>query len=106
GSRAAVMKRMGTPTEAYILDRDGRLVRLLPSALRASTAEWLETGLLMLTDLDRDFLGLALVDPDRPDAVMKGLVIADHDVDAGVVDPGKTKAAVGGEAGICRSRRG
>ncbi|TMD39332.1 MAG: hypothetical protein E6I89_05335 [Chloroflexi bacterium] len=105
GSRAAVMKRMGTPTEAHILYPDGRLVRLLPSALRASTAEWLETGLLMLTDLDRDFLGLALVDPDRPDAVMKWLFIEDHDVEGVVVDPGKTKAAVIVNDGIYDSIR-
>src|SRR5438445_7225568 len=99
------MKWMGSPPAAHCLCPDGRLVRLLPSALRASTAEWLETGLLMLTDLDRDFLGLALVDPDRPDAVMKWLFIEDHDVEGVVVDPGKTKAAVIVNDGIYDSIR-
>ena len=94
GSRAVVMKRMGTPAEAYVLERDGRLTRLLPEALRASAVEWLEAGVLMLTDVGRDFLGLALVDPAHPDTVARWLVDEDHDVDGVAVDPTKTKAAV------------
>ena len=105
GARAAVMKSMGTPTEAYLLDRDGRLVRLLKSALRASTVEWLDTGLLMLTDVGRDFLGLALVDPEHPDAVVRWLFEEDHDVEGVVADPGKTKAAVIVNDGIYDSIR-
>ncbi len=105
GVRAAVMKRMGTPTEAYILDRDGRRVRLLDGALRASTVEWIEAGLLVLTDVGRDFLGLALVDPELPGAVVRRLFNEDHDVEGVVVDPRKTKAAVIVNDGIYDSIR-
>ena len=100
GERAVVMKSMGTPTEAHILDRDGRLSRLLPGALRVSAVDWLDAGIHVMTDLGRDFLGLALVDPGRPDAVVRWLFNEDHDLEGVVVDPGKTKAAVIVNSGI------
>jgi len=105
GQRAVVMKRMGTPTEAYVLHRDGRLARLLSGALRASAVEWQDSGILVLTDLDRDFLGLALVDPDRPDDIVRWLFNEDHDVEGVVIDPGKTRAAVIVNDGIYDSIR-
>ena len=46
GKRAVVSKSMGTPTESYVLERDGRLTRLLPSALRVHPVEWLSEGIL------------------------------------------------------------
>lgn len=100
GTCAAVMKRLGTPTQAHVLDRHGGLTRLLPDALRAETVEWLETGLLMLTDLGRDFFGLALVDPARPDRVARWLMEEPHDVEGAVVDPGRTKVAVAVNEGV------
>src|SRR5438309_1943987 len=105
GTRAAVMKTMGTPTEAYLLDRDGGLVRLLEGALRASTVEWIDAGPLVLTDVGRDYLGLALVDPEHPDAVARWLFEEDHDVEGVVVDPGKTRAALIVNDGIYDSIR-
>ena len=94
GDRAAVMKRIGTPTEAYILDRARKMTRLLPGALRAEPVEWIDAGILTLTDLGRDFLGLALVDPDHPDAVARWLIDEHHDVEGFVIDGAHTKAAV------------
>jgi dienelactone hydrolase len=105
GARAAVMKRLGTPGEAHILERDGRMTRVLASAVRASTVEWTPDGLLVLSDLGRDFLGLALVDPNRPEAVARWVVAEDHDVEAAVVDPSKTRAAVVVNEGVYDSVR-
>lgn len=94
GSRAAVMKTMGTPTEAHLLDRDGRLRRLLPDALRAHPVEWLEEGILVMTDLGRDFLGVALVDPAQPDRIARRVYDEPHDVEGVVVDASHSRAAV------------
>ncbi len=94
GTRAAVMKRMGTPTEAFLLERDGRLTRVLGEALRATTVEWMDAGLLVATDAGRDFLGLAFVDPARPDAIARWIFAEDHDVEGAVVDPSRNRVAV------------
>ncbi|MEO8744057.1 MAG: prolyl oligopeptidase family serine peptidase [Candidatus Dormiibacterota bacterium] len=100
GSRAVVMKRMGTPTESYILDRTGTMTRLLPKALRVHPVEWLDEGILVVTDFERDFLGLALVLPDRPTEVARWLLAEDHDVDGVAVDPARMKAAAVTNQGI------
>jgi dipeptidyl aminopeptidase/acylaminoacyl peptidase len=91
---------MGTPTEAYILDRGGAMTRLLPAALRVHPVEWLDEGILVLTDLDRDFVGLAVVDPSRPDQVARRVFDDEHDVDGAVLDPSATKVAVVVNEGI------
>ena len=94
GARAIAVKVLGTPTEAYILDHDGSMSRLLPLALRVHPVEWLAEGLVVLTDLDRDFVGLAIVDPDEPDEIVRWVLDEDHDVDGAVLDPTTTKVAV------------
>jgi pimeloyl-ACP methyl ester carboxylesterase len=94
GDRAIVVKVMGTPTEAYILTRAGTLTRLLSRALRAHPVEWLRDGIVVITDLDRDFAGLALVDPQRPDEVARWLFAEDEELEGAVVDPSATKAAL------------
>src|SRR4051812_40031827 len=53
GTRAAVMKVMGTPTEAHILERDGTLTRVLATAKRVHPIAWHADGVLVLTDLER-----------------------------------------------------
>ena len=100
GTRAAVMKVMGTPTDGYILDRDGTLTRLLPAALRVQPVEWLDEGILVLTDFERDFLGLALVSPDRPAEIARRLLDEDHDIEGVAVDRAKSKAAIVVNEGI------
>lgn len=100
GDRAAVIKLLGTPEEAYLLDRDGTVTRLLPDALRAHPVEWLEQGLMVMTDLGRDFLGLALVAPDRPDEVARWLFDEDHDLEGVSVAPSLDKAAIVVNEGI------
>jgi dipeptidyl aminopeptidase/acylaminoacyl peptidase len=100
GTRAVVMKNMGTPTESYVLERDGSLTRILPKALRVHPVEWLDEGILVITDLDRDFLGLAIVSPQRPAEVDRWLLTEDHDVEGVAVDPAGAKAAVIANEGI------
>ena len=105
GSRAMVVKTMGMPTEGYILDRDATLTRLLPDVLRVLPVDWLEQGILVITDGGRDFFGLALIDPERPGSVSRWLVDEDHDVEGAVVDPSRTRAAVIVNEGIYDSIR-
>ncbi|HET7419615.1 MAG TPA: prolyl oligopeptidase family serine peptidase [Candidatus Dormibacteraeota bacterium] len=94
GARAVVSQARGTPNDAYILERTGKLTRILPGALRVLAVDWIETGIVVLTDLDRDFLALALVDPDRPDAVARWLIDEEHDVEGAVLSPDRTRFAV------------
>lgn len=105
GSRAAVIRSEGTPTQAYVLDRDGRMTRLLPDSLRALPVEWLEDGILVVTDGGRDFFGLALVDPARPDAVSRWVFDESHDVEGVTVDPEGKRVAVIVNEGIYDSIR-
>jgi len=103
--RAVVSKSMGTPTEGYILERSGEMTRLLPRALRVHPVEWGAEGILVLTDLDHDFLGVALIDPQRPEVVSRWLVSEDHDVEGAVVSRGMGKVAVVVNEGIADSVR-
>jgi dipeptidyl aminopeptidase/acylaminoacyl peptidase len=105
GNRAVVSKSMGTPTASHILERDGKMTRLLPNALRVHPVEWLRDGVLVMTDLERDFLGLALVDPEQPEVVSQWLVGEDHDVEGAVVDRDGTRVAVVINEGIHDSVR-
>ena len=105
GKQAAVTKRTGTPAESYILDRSGALTGLLPAALRVHPVDWGDEGILVLTDLERDFLGLALVDPQRPEIVSQWLFIEDRDVEGAVLDRNKTKVAAVINEGIYDSVR-
>ena len=105
GSRAAVTKLMGTSTETCILDRDGALTRLLATALRVFPVAWLDGGILVITDGGRDFMGLAFIDPAKPDAVLRWLIEEDHDVEGAVVDRDATRTAVVVNEGIYDSVR-
>src|SRR5690348_14729626 len=105
GSRAVVSQSRGTPTESHVLERSGDMTRLLPRALRVHPVEWLGDGILVMTDLDRDFLGLAMVDPEHPDVVSRWLLDEDHDVEGAVLDPRKNKVAAVVNEGIYDSVR-
>jgi dipeptidyl aminopeptidase/acylaminoacyl peptidase len=105
GTRAAVTKLLGTRTETSILDRDGTLTRLLLSARRVFPIQWLDEGILVMTDGGRDFLGLALINPEQPEAVSRWLVTEDHDVEGAVVDPDVSRVAVVVNEGIYDSVR-
>lgn len=100
GTRAVAVKVKGTPSEAFILDLGGNMTRLLPEGLRVYPVEWMEEGILVLTDLDRDFMGLAFVDPNRPDEVARWLFDDEHDLNGATVDPSATKVAVVVNEGI------
>lgn len=105
GQEAAVTKVMGTPAESYILDRSGALTRLLPAALRVHPVDWTDEGILVATDLDRDFLGLAWIDPQQPELVSRWVFMEDHDVVGAVLDGAGTKLAVVVNDGIHDSVR-
>ena len=94
GARAAVVKLMGTPTEAHILERDGARRRMLPNAVRTHPVEWLEDGIAVLTDDSRDFVGLALVDPSAPEVVARWIFAEDRELGGAVLDPSRTRAAL------------
>ena len=95
GARAAVNKVFGSWTEAHILERDGRMVRILPDARRVSEISWTADGMFMLTDAGgRDFMGLAEVDPERPDVVRRWLIDEARDVEGYAVDHSGRRAAV------------
>jgi pimeloyl-ACP methyl ester carboxylesterase len=105
GNQAAVTKTMGTPAESYVLDRSGALTRLLPSAQRVHPVHWGLEGILVLTDLERDFLGLALIDPQQPETVSRWVFTEDHDVLGAVVPRDEKKLAVVVNEGIYDSVR-
>ncbi|HEY8760265.1 MAG TPA: hypothetical protein VIP52_05065 [Candidatus Dormibacteraeota bacterium] len=95
GTRAVAVKSSGSRQEAYILERDGHLVRVLPGARRAHSPRWTESGILLLTDAgDRDFLDLALVEPERPEDVARWVFAEDHDLEGFVVDNAGRRAAL------------
>lgn len=100
GTRAAVVKSLGTPAEAAILARDGSMTRILPSALRAVPIEWLDEGIVVLTDAGRDFLGLAVVDAGKPDAIARWLFAEEHDLEGVTIDPSHQKAALVVNVGV------
>jgi len=105
GNRAMVLKSMGMPTEGYILDRDGAMNRLLPDSLRVLPVEWIDAGILVVTDGGRDFFGLALVDPAKPAMAARWLFDEDHDLVGVVVDPSRKRAALVVNEGIYDSMR-
>src|SRR5580704_13415226 len=95
GKKAAVNKVFGSWTEAHIMERDGSMVRVLPDARRVSEISWTTNGMFMLTDAgDSDFMGLAEVDPERPDVVRRWLIHEEHDVEGYVVDHSGQRAIV------------
>jgi len=105
GTRAMVVKSMGMPTKGYILDRDGAMTRLLPDSLRVLPVEWIDAGILVVTDGGRDFFGLAVIDPAQPDVVTRWLFSEDHDLEGVVVDPARKRAALVVNEGIYDSIR-
>ena len=95
GKRAVVNKMFGSWTEPHILERDGTMTRLLPDARRASEIRWTANGMFLLTDAGgRDFMGLAEVDPELPNAVKRWLIDEEHDVDGYTVDHAGRRAIV------------
>ena len=105
GSRAMVVKSMGLPTAGYILERSGKLTRLLPSVLRVLPVEWLDEGILVVTEGARDFFGLALIDPSRPDEIGRWVFDEDRDLEGVAVDPARKRAALVVNEGIYDSIR-
>ena len=101
GKRAAVNKVFGSWTEGHILERDGATTRLLPDARRVSEIRWTASGMFMLTDAgNRDFMGLAEVDPKRPDVVKRWLIAEEYDVEGYTIDHAGRRAAVVVNRGI------
>jgi dipeptidyl aminopeptidase/acylaminoacyl peptidase len=78
---------------------------LLPDSLRVLPVEWLDAGILVVTDGGRDFFGLALVDPARPGTVARWLFDENNDVEGVAVDPAHKRAALVVNEGIYDSIR-
>lgn len=95
GERAVVLKSFGSRSEAYLLTRAGELTRLLPGTRRIHEPRWTQAGILLVTDAgDRDFRGLALLDPERPDQVARWLFSEENDVEGFTLDEAQRRAAL------------
>lgn len=95
GTRAVVNKLEGSWTEPHILERDGRMTRLLPNAPRTREITWTAHGIFGLTDDGgRDFMGLAEIDPEHPEAVKRRLFDEQHDVEGYAVDHAGKRAVL------------
>ena len=94
GTRAAVVNTKGTPTDTYILDRDGSLTRVLSGSVRTAPVAWTEAGLITLTDLGRDHVGLAVVDPADPETVSRWIFAEDRELEGATLDRSGMKVAV------------
>ena len=96
-----------TDQDVYVLDTsDGSWVHVTPHPDEAVHVPvgWLPdgSGLLVVSNRDREFAGLAVVRPDRPGR-LEWLVAADWDVEAVELAPGGHLAAVSlNEGGISR----
>lgn len=100
GTRLAVTKALGTLNEAYLLDRDGRLTRVLPGAGRVELA-WTEAGLFALSDLESDFIGsICEIDPTAPALPGRWLLRLDRDIEALVPTEDGRRAALIVNGGI------
>lgn len=94
GTRLAVTKQFGSLNEAYLLDRDGTLTRVLPGARRVDL-HWTAAGLFALSDYESDFFGcLCEVDPDDPAEPRRWVHRLDRDIEALVPDHAGTRAAL------------
>jgi predicted alpha/beta-fold hydrolase len=100
GDRAVVVQTFGSWDEAHLLDRTGRLVRLLPNSRVAYEAAWTGAGLFLLTDGGDDFVGLAEIDPARPMHVKRWLLHPQNDITGLAVSPDGMSAVVVVNAGI------
>ena len=94
GHRAIVSEWFGSWSKSYLLSRTGQLTRILPESRLVEAAEWTEAGLFVLTDAGEDFLGLAEVDPVRPEHIARWVVREAHDVRAVIAAPDGRRAAV------------
>ncbi|HYW23419.1 MAG TPA: alpha/beta fold hydrolase [Terriglobales bacterium] len=96
GTTAAVVEDVPTRSHhnrVHLLQPGGELRQILPDAVYVAGVTWAGDGLLALTDLDREFVGLVELDDDRT-AVRRRLVDEDHDVLAAVPDPAGRRVAV------------
>ena len=95
GSTALVTEQKGLLLgTAYLLHESGELQPVLPDARRVTAGFWARGRLFVLTDLDREFVGLAEMDPARPERPTRWIVDERHDVIAAVPSPTGERAAV------------
>jgi dipeptidyl aminopeptidase/acylaminoacyl peptidase len=97
GRSAAVAQDVPTRPHhdrAYLLREDGELEPILSDALYVAGAAWAGDRLLVMTDLDREYVGLVELDPAHPGAVRRRLVDEEHDVLAVVPDAAGRRVAV------------
>jgi dipeptidyl aminopeptidase/acylaminoacyl peptidase len=92
----AVVAQLHSPlrSKAFLLSSSGELEPLLGHSRQVAGARWIDGRLLVLSDAERDFVGLVEVDPQDPGRVSRRLVDEDHDVEAVVPDPAGSRLAV------------
>ena len=94
GTRLAVTKSLGSLNEAYLLDRDGSLTRVLPGAKRVNLY-WTKAGLFAVSDYESDFFGcICAVDPASPAEPARWVHRLDRDIEALIPDHGGSRAAL------------
>jgi dipeptidyl aminopeptidase/acylaminoacyl peptidase len=84
----------GTVSEGYLLDASGRLTPVLPRAHSVADVRWAGDRLLAISDLDSEYMGLAELEPSRPDEPLRALIQDEADVRVVVPDPEGRRAAV------------
>jgi dipeptidyl aminopeptidase/acylaminoacyl peptidase len=85
----------GQRVETALLRRGGPMTTLLPGTHMVTSATFTSTGrLFALTDHERDFSGLAELDPANPDAAPRWVLAPDHDVHTFVPSPDGRSAVV------------
>jgi dipeptidyl aminopeptidase/acylaminoacyl peptidase len=96
GRQAAAVRGYGSLRAACYLVEPGRdPIQVLPGARRVVTLRWSARGrLLAITDFERDFLGLAEVDPEHPARLTRWLLAPEHDVQAVVPNHALTEGIV------------
>ena len=92
---AAVVAKLMSPvrSEAFLLSPQGELQPLISGARLVESAAWVAGHLLVLSDLERDFVGLLEVDPDDPRRASRRLIDEAHDVVAIKPHPGGRRLA-------------
>jgi dipeptidyl aminopeptidase/acylaminoacyl peptidase len=96
GSQAAAVRGLGSlRSNAFLIAPGGEPVPVLPAAKRVQSIRWTARGaLIALTNFERDFVGIAELDPQRLDRPSRWLLAPEADVEAAVLDPLRKQAIV------------
>src|SRR5205085_3223664 len=96
GQLASAIRSFGSlSTHCYLIAPDAEPERVLPEARRVQMVRWTASGaLLAITDYQRDFLGVAELDPARPLRPARWLQSPEADIDALIPNHAGTAAVI------------